>query len=191
MSKIGYVRVSTQEQETARQLKIMSDYGVEKIFEEKASGKNTKREAFCKMMDYLREGDQLYVESISRLSRSIRDLLSTVDKLTEKNVELISHKENIDTSTPQGRFVLSLFAALSELEREQTLQRQKEGIEIAKQKGKYKGRSPIPIDEDKFRKLYEKWKANEITAVQFQNAIGLKPNTFYRRISEFEKGLNI
>ncbi len=186
MSKIGYVRVSTQEQETTRQLKIMSDYGVEKIFEEKASGKNTQREAFCKMMDYLREGDQLYIESISRLSRSIRDLLSTVDKLTEKNVELISHKENIDTSTPQGRFVLSLFAALSELEREQTLQRQKEGIEIAKQQGKYKGRSPIPIDEDKFRKLYEKWKANEITAVQFQNAIGLKPNTFYRRVFEFE-----
>jgi len=187
ISKIGYIRVSTTEQETARQEELMKALGVKKVFMEKLSGKDTNRPEFCKMMDYLREDDELYVESISRLSRSIRDLLKTIDTLNAKGVKFISQKENIDTSTPQGRFMLSVFAALSELEREQTLQRQREGIEIAKAQGKYKGRQPIQIDEAKFAKLYHLWKNNEITAVEFQQRIGLKPNTFYRRIKSFEK----
>ena len=186
MSKIGYVRVSTEDQETARQLKLMEDYKVDKIFEEKASGKNTSRVEFKKMMDYVREGDILYVESISRLSRSVRDLLRIVDELTEKGVHFVSAKESIDTSTPQGRFVLTIFAALSELEREQLLQRQREGIEIAKAAGKYKGRKRIEIDEELFKIFYKKWKAGEITAVQFQRKLGLIPNTFYRRIKRYE-----
>lgn len=186
MSKIGYVRVSTEDQETARQLKLMEDYKVDKIFEEKASGKNTSRVEFKKMMDYVREGDILYVESISRLSRSVRDLLKIVDELTEKGVHFVSAKESIDTSTPQGRFVLTIFAALSELEREQLLQRQREGIEIAKSQGKYKGRKRIEIDEELFKIFYKKWKAGEITAVQFQRKLGLIPNTFYRRIKRYE-----
>ena len=90
------------------------------------------------MLEYVREGDTLYIESISRLGRSTRDLLNIIDVLQRKQVTLVSSKENIDTNTPQGRFVLSIFAALSELEREQTLQRQREGIAIAKSQGKYK-----------------------------------------------------
>lgn len=187
ISKIGYIRVSTAEQETARQEELMKTLGVKKIFMEKLSGKDTNRPEFHKMLDYLREGDELYVESISRLSRSIRDLLKTIDTLNEKGVKFISQKENIDTSTPQGRFMLSVFAALSELEREQTLQRQREGIEIAKAQGKYKGRQPIQTDEAKFAKLYHLWKNHEITAVEFQQRIGLKPNTFYRRVKKFEE----
>ena len=187
ISKIGYVRVSSETQETARQLKLMQDYEVDKIFEEKISGKNMDRPEFKKMMDYLREGDILYIESISRLSRSVKDLLKIVDDLNAKGVKFVSNKENIDTSTPQGIFVLQIFAALSELERAQTLQRQKEGIAIAKAQGKYKGRQRIQIDEDLFKKCYKRWKAGEITAVQFQKKIGLIPNTFYRRIRRFEK----
>lgn len=187
ISKIGYIRVSTAEQETARQEELMKSLGVKKVFMEKLSGKDTNRPEFHKMLDYLREGDELYVESISRLSRSIRDLLKTIDTLNEKGVKFISQKENIDTSTPQGRFMLSVFAALSELEREQTLQRQREGIEIAKAQGKYKGRQPIRVDEVRFAKLYQLWKSNEITAVEFQQHIGLKPNTFYRRVKKFEE----
>lgn len=186
ISKIGYVRVSTEGQETARQEELMKALGVEKVFLEKVSGKNTERVEFQKMMSYLREGDTLYVESISRLSRSIRDLLKTIDELNERGVKFVSQKENIDTNSPQGRFMLSVFAALSELEREQTLQRQREGIEIAKAMGKYKGRKPIKIDEDKFAKLYKQWKAKEITAVEFRKRINLKTNTFYRRVKEFE-----
>lgn len=167
----------------------MKEIGVDKVFVEKQSGKDINRPEFKKMLEYLREGDILYVESISRLSRSIRDLLNTIDILNDKGVKFVSQKENIDTDSPQGRFMLSVFAALSELEREQTLQRQREGISIAKANGKYKGRQPIEIDEDKFAKLYKQWKADEITAVEFQRRIGLKPNTFYRRIKSFEKEL--
>ena len=139
------------------------------------------------MLEYVRDGDTLYIESISRLGRSTRDLLNIIDILKKKNVTLVSSKENIDTNTPQGRFVLSIFAALSELEREQTLQRQREGISIAKSQGKYKGRQPIAIDWIKFEQLYEQWKAEDITAVEFQKQMGLRANTFYRRIKEYEE----
>lgn len=182
MAKIGYIRVSTEEQETARQEQIMKNYGVEKIYSEKLSGKNTERPEFQKMLDFIREGDVLYVESISRLSRSIRDLLKTIDALTEKGVTLISSKENIDTNSPQGRFMLSIFGALSELEREQTLQRQREGIEQAKKRGVYKGRQPIRIEEKRFREVCKRWTDGEITATEAMDKLNLKPNTFYRRV---------
>ena len=121
---------------------------------------------------------------------SVRGLLNIIDILQRKQVTLVSNKENIDTNTPQGGFVLSIFAALSELEREQTLQRQREGIAIAKSQGKYKGRHPISIDWTKFGQLYERWKSGTITAVWFQKEMGLRANTFYRRLKEYEKGLN-
>lgn len=187
MSKIGYIRVSTQEQETARQEELMKNLGVDKVFCEKASGKNTDRTEYKKMIEYVREGDVLYVESISRLSRSVRDLLNIVDILCDKGVEIISAKENIDTTSPQGRFVLSVFAALSELEREQTLQRQREGIEIAKKAGKYKGRKPLDIDKDLFKKLYCKWSNGEITAAEFQRSMKISRSTLYRRIKDYNK----
>ncbi len=134
------------------------------------------------MIDFLREGDTLYVESISRLSRSIRDLLKTVDILAEKGVILISDKEKIDTNTPNGRFMLSIFGALSELEREQTLQRQREGIEQAKKRGVYKGRVPIKIDEKRFKEVCKRWTDGEITAVEAMRKLNLSSNTFYRRV---------
>ena len=187
MGKIGYIRVSTEHQETARQEAIMKQYEVERVFAEKMSGKNANRPELKAMLDYVREGDTLYIESISRLGRSTRDLLNIIDVLQRKKVTLVSSKENIDTNTPQGRFVLSIFAALSELEREQTLQRQREGIAIAKAQGKYKGRQPLPIDWIKFGQLYEQWKVGDITAVWFQKEMGLQANTFYRRLREYEE----
>ena len=187
MSKIGYIRVSTEHQETARQEAIMKQYQVERVFAEKMSGKNANRPELKTMLEYVREGDTLYIESISRLGRSTRDLLNIIDVLQKKGVTLVSSKENIDTNTPQGRFVLSIFAALSELEREQTLQRQREGIAIAKTQGKYKGRQPLPIDWVKFGQLYEQWKSGTNTAVWFQKEMGLQANTFYRRLKEYER----
>ena len=187
MSKIGYIRVSTIEQETARQEELLKSYSLDKVFEEKASGKNTERPELKKMLEYLREDDILYVESISRLSRSIRDLLSIVDTLNEKSVQLVVIKENIDTTTPQGRFVLSIFAALSELEREQILQRQKEGIAIAKAQGKYIGKQFKRIDEEVFLKSFKKWEAGDITARKFAELIGLTPNSLYRRIRRYNQ----
>ena len=113
MSKIGYIRVSTEHQETARQQEIMYDYQVDRIFSEKISVANTDRPQLRAMLDYVREGDTIYIESISRLGRSTRDLLNIIDTLTDKGVTLISHKEKIDTDTPTGKFMLTVFAALS------------------------------------------------------------------------------
>jgi DNA invertase Pin-like site-specific DNA recombinase len=186
MSKIGYIRVSTEHQETARQQEIMCGYQVDRIFSEKLSGANTDRPQLKAMLDYVREGDTLYVESISRLGRSTKDLLNIIDTLTEKGVTLVSNKENIDTDTPTGKFMLTVFVALSQLEKEQLKQRQREGIEIAKTQGKYTGRKPIPTDWAKFGQLYGEWKDKHITGRDFMRRMGLSANTFYRRVREYE-----
>lgn len=186
MAKIGYIRVSSIGQETARQDHLMKELGVEKVFSEKLSGKTADRSELQKMLQYVREDDILYVESISRLSRSIRDLLKIVDTLQNKGVKLVSCKESLDTGTPQGRFVLSIFAALAELEREQTLQRQKEGINIAKAAGVYKGKQFRTIDTEQFQKLYKKWTEKEITAAEFGRRAGLPSSSLYRRIKHYK-----
>ena len=176
MSKIGYIRVSTEHQETARQQEIMCGYQVDRIFSEKLSGANTDRPQLRAMLDYVREGDTLYVESISRLGRSTKDLLNIID----------THKEKIDTDTPTGKFMLTVFAALSQLEREQLKQRQREGIEIAKAQGKYTGRKTIPTDWTRFGQLYGEWRAKHITGRDFMRRMDMSANTFYRRVREYE-----
>ena len=186
MNKIGYIRVSTERQETSRQQELMCDYQVDRIFSEKLSGATADRPQLKAMLDYVREGDTLYVESISRLGRSTRNLLNIIDTLTNNGVTLVSHKESIDTNTPTGKFMLTVFAALSQLEREQLKQRQREGIEIAKAQGKYTGRKPIPIDWERFGKLYGEWKAKQITGRDFMRRMDLSANTFYRRVREYE-----
>lgn len=182
--RVGYIRCSTIEQNEVRQVKMMEEQNAEKIFADKASGKNTDRAAFKEMMSFVRSGDIVIVESISRIARNTRDLLSIVSELTENGIEFVSLKENIDTTTPQGRFMLTVFGALAELERENILERQREGIEIAKNEGKYKGRKPVEIDEVRFKALCKRWRNGEITARAAMNEIGLKPNTFYRRVKE-------
>lgn len=182
--RVGYVRCSTIEQNEARQLKMMEEQKAEKLFIDKASGKNTDRKAFKEMMNFVRAGDMVIVESISRIARNTRDLLSIVSELTEKQVEFVSLKENIDTTTPQGRFMLTVFGALAELERENILERQREGIAIAKDAGKYKGRKPLEVDEAQFKDACKRWRAGEITATAAMQEVGLKPNTFYRRVKE-------
>lgn len=182
--RVGYVRCSTIEQNEARQLKMMEEQKVEKIFIDKASGKNTERESFKAMMVFIREGDIVIVESISRIARNTRDLLAIVATLTEKGVEFVSLKESIDTTTPHGRFMLTVFGALAELERESILERQREGIEIAKAEGKYKGRKPVAVDETKFRTVCARWRSGEITATAAMKELHLKPNTFYRRVKD-------
>ena len=169
----------------------MNNYQVDRIFSEKLSGANTDRPQLKAMLDYVREGDTLCIESISRLGRSTKDLLNIIDTLTTKGVTLISHKESIDTDTPTGKFMLTVFAALSQLEREQLKLRQREGIEIAKAQGKYTGRKPIEIDWDKFGKLYTDWKSKSITGRDFMRRMNLSVNTFYRRLHEYESRNNL
>lgn len=186
MAKIGYIRVSTKEQNLARQEDLLK--GCERVFSEKISGKDINRPELKKLLDFVREGDTVIVESYSRFARSTRDLLNLVDGLNKKGVAFVSLKEQTDTSTPQGKLIMTIFAGLAEFEREQTLQRQKEGIAIAKAEGKYKGRTPIKVDWAEFGKEHDKWKNGEITAVKAMENLKLRPNTFYRRAKEYEQG---
>lgn len=181
--KVGYVRVSTVEQNPARQDELMKSFGVDKVYSEKLSGKDTKRPQFQEMIDFLREGDTLYVESFSRLSRSTRDLLDTVNTLNEKGVSLVSDKEKIDTTTPQGRLVMTVFAAIYQFERENTLERQREGIEIAKRQGKYKGRKPIEVT-DAFLKIARNWEKGELALKDAVELSGVSQSTFFRKCKE-------
>lgn len=183
--KVGYVRCSTEEQNEERQIKMMNEQNTDKIFMDKASGKDTNRTKFKEMMGYVREGDVIVVESVSRIARNTSDLLSIVAQLADKGVEFVSLKENIDTSTPQGRFMLTVFGALAELERESILERQREGIKIAKEQGKYKGRKQIEIDETRFRTVCTKWRSGKITAAAAMRELRLQANTFYRRVKKF------
>lgn len=178
--KIGYIRVSTQEQNTLRQEVMMQELGVEELYIDKASGKSTDRPQLKKMMEYVRRGDTVIVESISRFARNTRDLLELIERLRDKRVEFVSKKEAIDTTTPTGKFMLTVFGAVAELEREYILQRQQEGITIAKQQGKYKGRKPIV--NPAFQDVVELWRKGEITATEASRRLGMSRATFYRKV---------
>lgn len=185
--KIGYIRVSTAEQNTIRQEVLMEELGVERIFMDKISGKSKDRPALKAMMSFVREGDTVIVESFSRFARSTKDLIELVEELQAKSVEFVSKKESIDTDTPQGRFMLTVFAAMAQLEREQLLQRQAEGIAAAKDAGKYKGRKPIEVDEARFTELYRAWKNGETAPKFICKALGLSHATFYRKVKSYEE----
>lgn len=182
---LGYIRVSHLTQNESRQVEMLNKYGVDKVFIEKASGKDTNRTQLKSLLNYCRENDIVIVESISRISRNTKDLLNIIDTLTKKQVEFVSIKENIDTRTPQGKFMLTVFGALAELERESILERQREGIEIAKRQNKYKGKPKKQIDKERFAEMCGKWRNGEITAVECMKLMELKPNTFYRRVKEW------
>ena len=183
--KVFYIRCSTEEQNEERQILNAKEVNADKIFIDRASGKSTDRKAFKEMMNFIREGDIVICSDISRIARNTRDLLNIIDDFSKKNVEFISLKENIDTSTPQGKFMLTVFGAMAELERESILQRQREGIAIAKAQGKYKGRQRININEDKFRRLCKEWREGKRTAVSIQKEMNITSQTFYRRVNEW------
>lgn len=182
--KIGYVRVSTKEQNTARQEELMKVLGVDKIYIDQMSGKDMERPALQDMMKFAREGDSVIVESISRFARNTKDLLELTEQLNNKQVQFVSQKENIDTNTPAGKFMLTIFGAVAELEREYIRQRQKEGIEIAKEQGKYKGRPEKQLDN--FNEIYQQWKSGNITATFASEQLNVSRSTFYRKVTAYE-----
>lgn len=183
--KIGYIRVSTQEQNTMRQEVLMEQLGVDQIYIDRSSGKNANRPELKTMLEFVRKGDVVIVESISRFARNTKDLLELVEQLTAKGVEFISQKESIDTSTPTGKFMLTIFGAVAELEREYILQRQREGIAIAKEQGKYTGR-PMKTPPD-FEKIVRQWRQGEMTAIEARKRLGISKATFYRRLQSTKK----
>ena len=183
--RIGYARVSTAEQHVERQKQILQELGAEKTFVDVCSGKNTDRPALREMLNFARDKDVIICESISRLARNTRDLLELTDKLAEQGVGFVSQKENIDTTTPTGKFILTVFGAIAELEREYILQRQAEGIAIAKANGVYKGRKPLDCPD--FDKVYKQVELGKISATEAFRQLNVSKSTYYRRLRERQR----
>lgn len=184
--KIAYIRVSTAEQNDARQREAMQGYGINKWFCEKVSAKDANRPQLQAMLDYVREGDTVHVHDFSRLARSTKDLLEIVELLEKKGVILISNKENIDTSTATGKLMLTMIGAINEFERQNLLERQREGIKVAKDKGKYKGRKPKEADA-RFKELYKQYQRRELTKAELAKRIGVSRPTLDKMIKAQQK----
>lgn len=182
--RVAYVRVSTEEQNEARQVEALQKHGIERWFTEKISGKSMDRPKLQEMLDFVREGDVVYVHDFSRLARSTKDLLDIVDKLNSKRVHLISGKENLDTSTATGKLMLTMIGAIAEFERQNMLDRQAEGIAIAKREGRYKGGHPKKIDEKKYAAAYADYMNRRISKVKFAKQIGVSRPTLDRILKE-------
>ena len=178
--KIGYVRVSTAEQNTARQEVIMEALEADSVYIDRVSGKDTRRPELQKMLSYLRPGDTVVVESISRFARNTKDLLELMETLEAKGAAFISQKEAIDTTTPSGKFMLTVFGAMAELERDYIRLRQKEGIAIAKANGVYHGRPVRKIAE--WEQVTTLEQSGEITAREAARRLGISTSTYYRRL---------
>lgn len=183
MSKAAYVRVSTAEQNEARQREALAVRGIDKWFIEKASGKNTDRSEFQKMLDWVREGDTIYIHDLSRIARSTKDLLDLLDVLREKGVALVSDKESIDTSTATGKLLVTMVAAINEFERANLLERQREGIAIARREGKYKGRKAVTVPD--LPRHYERWQRREVSKAALARELGISRPTLDRLFSDY------
>lgn len=184
--KVGYVRVSTVEQNEERQVLAMKEHGVDKVFIEKASGKNANREKLEEMLGFVREGDVLYVSEFSRLARSTKDLLAIVDQLSAKGVDIVSLKENFDTTTASGRMMLTVVAAIAQFEREIMLERQRDGIAVAKAKGRY-SKEPLSVPDDAWDAAYADYMARRLSKAGMCKVLGISRPTLNRILKE--KGL--
>ena len=182
--RVGYIRVSTVEQHEDRQVKDLTENAkVSKVFIDKMSGKDTNRPQFNAMLEFVREGDTVVVSSYDRLARSTADLLATIETLKAKGVNVISMKEQLDTSTPQGKLMLTFFAGIATFERELMLQRQKEGIAIAKAEGKYKGRAKIERPSD-WTELKTQYLHRELTATELAKRCNVSRPVVYKWLKE-------
>ena len=189
--RYGYIRVSTKHQETARQEILMEQLGVDKVFIDKCTGKNTNRPQLKEMMSVLKPGDVVVVESYSRMSRSAHDLLRIVEDLNDKGVSFISKKESVDTATSMGKMMLTFIAGINEFEREIMLERQKEGIaametvdgrKISKRTGRGFGRPNEEIPD--FEKFLKKQKDGQMTVKECCAELGIDRNKWYREVNK-------
>lgn len=183
--KIAYVRVSSADQNEARQVEALKKYDIEKWFVEKVSGKDMNRPELQRLLEFAREGDTVYVKDFSRLARSTKDLLELVERFKEKNIHLVSLKESLDTSTATGKLMLTMIAAINEFERENILERQREGIALAKQRGAYKGRKAVQVKD--FGKYYDRYLRREYTKKELTEELNISRPTLDRLIKEYQQ----
>ena len=184
MANIAYTRCSTVEQNDASQFAALEKYNIDKWFSEKISGKDTNRPQLQAMLDYVREGDTVYIRDFSRLARSTKDLLELVELFQGKGVNLVSAKENLDTNTATGKLMLTMIAAINEFERANLLERQRSGIAIAKAEGKYKGGQVKKIDDDLFNEQYQEYQSRKITKAELAKRLGISRPTLDKLIKE-------
>ena len=182
---IAYVRVSTAEQNETRQKEALKKYDIDKWFIEKASGKDTNRPRLQEMLEYIREDDTVYVEEFSRLGRSTADLLNTVQQIEDVGAKFVSLKENFDTKTPTGKLQMTMMAAIAEFERSMILERQREGIAIAKREGKYKGRKAVSVLN--IGTYYDKYMRRKGTKVSIAHELGISRTTLDKLFREYER----
>lgn len=183
--EVAYIRVSTVEQNEQRQIEAMKDKHIEKWYIEKVSAKDTNRPKLREMLDFVREGDTVHIHDFSRLARSTKDLLNIVELLNKKGVHLVSNKEQFDTATPTGKLMLTLIGAIAEFERQNLLDRQREGIAIAKKDGKYKGSKRKQVNG--FPEGYARYKAREVTKAELARELKISRPTLDKLIKEYEK----
>lgn len=182
--QIGYIRVSSPEQNTARQEELMRQLGINRIYIDRVSGKNTNRIELNNMLGYIRSGDTVIVESYSRFARSTKDLINLLEELERKGVKFISQKENVDTSTPQGKLMMTVFAGIAQFERECLLQRQREGIEIAKAEGRMKGRPRKEIPD--FETVFLQVRNRDITIKEVCIRYNISRSKWYNLVKEYQ-----
>ena len=189
--KCAYVRVSTAEQNEERQIEALKKYEIEKWFTEKVSGKTRHRPQLEMLLNFVREGDTIYVHDFSRLARSTKDLLEIIEELQRKGVTLVSSKENLDTSTPTGKLMVTVIAAINEFELANLHERQREGIEIAKSKGKYAGRKKIKVDKEAWESCRSRYAGRIISPTKWAYELGISRPTLDKLIEEYDNGIDI
>ena len=189
MKKIAYVRVSSIDQNIARQKEAIEEYvKIDKWFIDKTSGKDKNRPKLNQMLEYVRKNDTVYIHSIDRLARNTMDLLNIAKDLTEQGIKLHSLKDSfVFDNTPTGKLLLTVLGAVAEFERAIAKERQLEGIAIAKKNNVYKGRKKIKINKKLFEELYSDYKKGYITQVEFARRLNVSRSTLYRRIKKYEE----
>jgi DNA invertase Pin-like site-specific DNA recombinase len=179
--KIGYARVSTEEQNLDRQLDSLKEAGCEKIFQEKITGTKKERPELDKLMEQLRSGDLIIISDLTRLSRSVKDLFSLVDQIEKKGANIKSLKESwMDTSTPQGKLMFTIFAGISQFERDLISQRTLEGLAAARARGRNGGRPKK--DEKAITLALKMYQEKTYSIAEITKATGVSKTTIYRYI---------
>lgn len=178
----GYARVSTEQQNLDRQLDMLTQYGVDYIFNEKMTGTKRDRPELNKLLDRLMAGDMIVVESLSRLGRSTKDLIELVELFEKKQVHLVSLKEQIDTSTPAGKLLFTLMSAIAQFERDVIAERTREGLNAARARGRVGGRPRT--NEQKVRQAVKLYQTGQYSVREIEELTGVKKSTLYRRLGE-------
>lgn len=189
--RVAYVRVSTVDQNEQRQVEALEKHDIERWYTEKISGKDTKRPKLQEMLNFVREGDTVYIHDLSRLARNTKDLLTIVEDLSNRGVDLVSNKENIDTRTPVGKLMLTMVSACYEFERQALRERQREGIDLAKREGRYTGGHKKRIPDDIWKMNVFLYERREITKKEFAERIGVSRPTLDRMLHEREHYVDI